>query len=241
MKTINLLFEKLAVAFALLVFAAGTAAAAPITPSGYQLDDGKDFWSIADTAGSLDGAGFFQIEMEEAAYESVFGLYSVDDIANPTRIENKFPVFQRGDAPGAESQVSFWNDNGAWKVTDQINDTNPEQSPWQPFSSSFGYYYEVDAGNNGSIDYTFYTASAFNTVDKGVEHIHTVYNPSDNSTYVYLEDLLRDNADWDWNDMTVSAGNTAPAPVPEPATMLLFGCGLIGFAFFARRRIGSKQ
>ncbi len=31
--------------------------------------------------------------------------------------------------------------------------------------------------------------------------------------------------------------NRAPAPVPEPATILLFGTGLLGLAFFSRKRI----
>jgi hypothetical protein len=47
-----------------------------------------------------------------------------------------------------------------------------------------------------------------------------------------MEDRVRAESDFDYNDMVVRV-----TPIPEPATMLLLGAGLIGLAAFGRKRI----
>ncbi len=240
----RILINSIAI-LALFLWTAASAVAlpnpVPNVSDDYVLSGSMDFWTLSDFTSNQDGTALFQIEVEEAAYESAFGLYTVNDIYNPTEILAEFEVFPESDEPLEKKTISFWDDGGDWYITDQYDSDDPDGDYWQSFGSTFGFYYRVDAGNNGSTDYTFYTANSLNTTDQGIEHIYTAYDPDTQSTYIYLEDLLAENADWDWEDMTVYASDVSPQPVPEPATMLLFGAGLSGFAFFARKRIAAGR
>ena len=49
------------------------------------------------------------------------------------------------------------------------------------------------------------------------------------------------NPDWTWyKDHYCPAPESEEAPVPEPATMLLFGAGMIAIAAVGRRRGGGE-
>ena len=230
----------------LIVFllAAGSALAVPSSPpqeDGYELSSSMDYWTIEDLGSSESN---FEIIVENAAYESGFGLYTVQDVANPSNPE-EFLVFNKGAEENAEKKITFKiDDSGDWYITD---DPAPDNTSWTRFGPMFGFYYGVDAGNDNygdnqdPYDYTFYTDSRLNQDDNFTEHIYTGYDSTNKNAKVYLEDLLADNADWDWEDMTVKVNNVSPQPVPEPATMLMFGIGLVGFAFITRRSLGFNK
>lgn len=200
---------------------------------GYVASGDMDYWTPTDSTTNVTGTSLFQIEVEQASYESAFGLFINDGTNSPT----KFEIFTKSQEPNQQEAskelVTFRDSGGVFEITkhytDDKNDTNDQ---WVTFDSTFGFYYDVYQG--GTKTYSFFTDNSLNTDDQGIEHIWTAYNSSKKSLYIYLDDQIGVNRDKDYTDMTVFADDLQP--VPEPATMLLFGAGLAGIAGLHRRK-----
>lgn len=120
----------------------------------------SDYWTLTDLNTSIDGNSNFQITLEDASYESSFGLYSVNDITNPNpTLTNRVKVFTKTDEPFYSSKtVTFRNDEGGtYSVT--LDGTN-----FTAFDDMFGFYFWVFTGgaSDTTLGYLWYTDQRLN-------------------------------------------------------------------------------
>lgn len=183
------------------------------------------YWKISGGGGG--SVATMVIEIAGLAGVNSFGIY------NPLDNSKRAEIFAGAD--GAADSKTIRVGVGGVVSIDGIDTSLVLSSNLFGFYLYNGtdYFYSDTALNGDSFDH-FVAFQGINGVDIQLPGSGFPGPWSDKEYILAWEDTIR-GGDWDYNDMVI--GIESVQPVPEPATMLMLGAGLLGLAAYGRKRL----